>query len=75
MDRDRFDKQTDSNLTIGRLTVGGCVCLDEVMHVAALARINRLFLVYPLSSLFDYYESRVHRNIIYARLIIDILNA
>jgi len=43
------------------------VCLDEVMHVVALARINRLLLCYPLSTLFDYFESRAHRKIIYVR--------
>ena len=43
------------------------VCLDEVMHVVALARVNRLLLVYPLSTLFDYFESRAHRKILYVR--------
>ena len=49
------------------MTDGQLLYLDEVMHVVALARVNRLLLVYPLATLFDYFESRAHRNILYVR--------
>ena len=41
--------------------------LVEILHLVALARINRLLLVYPLATLFDYFEAKVHRKIVYLR--------
>jgi len=43
------------------------VRVDEMMHMVALVRVNRLLLVYPLAALFEYFEAKVHRNIIYIR--------
>ena len=37
------------------------------MHLVALARINRLLLVYPLATFFDYLESRAHRKVVTLR--------
>ena len=51
--------------------VRACVraCIDELLHMLALLRFNRLLLVFPLAALFDYLESRAHRKVVYYRYI------
>jgi len=45
----------------------GLYVIVEVLHLVSLARFNRILLVYPLSTMFGYYESHAHRNVIYLR--------
>jgi len=48
-----------------RALIGRCVV--ETLHLVALLRVNRILLVYPLATLFDYFESHAERNIVYIR--------
>jgi len=49
------------------LVIGDGLRTVEVMHLVALARVNRLLLIYPLGHLFDYFESRARRQVVYIR--------
>ena len=42
-------------------------CIDETLHIVALLQVNRILLVYPLATLFDYFESHAERNVVYIR--------